>query len=77
MVETTTATDFGNAYVRFREYMGDKRWTAEQLRNGFKQLTLVYLRLREPAAVIARIAVQYDALAQEYQIREALRTRTC
>ena len=67
-----TAREFMDSVVSFRDYMGDKRWTPEQIRNGFKMVGLNYLRLREPPEVMERMADIFHATTQEYLMRQRL-----
>ena len=56
----TEHEEFKSAIVKFRARLGDNRHTDEQLRNAWKWVTLLYLRLEdaEPMAELFRRELQ-------------------
>lgn len=69
---STTEKDFIDAANSFRTKMGEKVWTEAQRQNGFKMLTLTYLRLHVADDVMAKMASLFEALSTEYQMRMRL-----
>lgn len=44
---TAEHEEFREAIVKFRARLGNRRYTGEQLRNAWKWVTLLYLRLED------------------------------
>ncbi len=65
----TTPREFQDSIVSFRQKMGEKEFTAEQRRNGFKQVTLNYLRIKKSDQFIVNL---YQSITVEYQRRMTL-----
>lgn len=60
----TTVKDFNKAFCKFHEAIGNKHHTNDQIKGGFKALTLCYLNLNasreevEQCASTLQIAIQ-------------------
>ena len=77
MTEVVSVETFYKRLTSFMTRMGEKKWTAEERQNGFKMLTLSYLRLDADDPKVKEAEKHYIYYQEEYVTRMTMLNMSC